>query len=145
MTKKIFRIVLILFVLFYFCTSYVNATGINLNLPGTTTDNTQGNAVTNQEVQDNNTQAPTDNTVQNPTSNEQTNQVQNPDNTLTDDNTTYDITPPSSDGTDTLTPSGISSASESGLGVTNIINILLITVGVIIIALAIAILIRLKN
>lgn len=123
MTKKIFRIVLILFVLFYFCTSYVNATGINLNLPGTTTDNT----------------------VQNPTSNEQTNQVQNPDNTLTDDNTTYDITPPSSDGTDTLTPSGISSASESGLGVTNIINILLITVGVIIIALAIAILIRLKN
>ena len=45
---------------------------------------------------------------------------------------------------DTLQPTDVNTVEESGLGVTNIINILVITVGVILILLAIAIIIRLK-
>lgn len=45
----------------------------------------------------------------------------------------------------TATFSNVSSLPESGLGLSNILNILLITVGVVLILLSIAILIRLKN
>lgn len=45
----------------------------------------------------------------------------------------------------TATFSNVSSLPESELGLTNILNILLITVGVVLILLSIAILIRLKN
>ena len=45
---------------------------------------------------------------------------------------------------DTLQPTDVNTVEESGLGVTNIINILVITVGVILILLAIATIIRLK-
>ena len=59
---------------------------------------------------------------------------------LTDIPDTVDTNP-----TESLSPSSISSASDSTLSITNIINILLITVGVVIILLAIAIIIRLKK
>ncbi len=54
------------------------------------------------------------------------------------------ITTPSTPA-ETLQPSGVSTSAETELGITNIINILLITVGVILILLAIAILIRLRG
>lgn len=47
--------------------------------------------------------------------------------------------------TENLQPSGMSTSAQTELGITNIINILLITVGVILILLGIAILIRLRG
>ncbi len=45
---------------------------------------------------------------------------------------------------DTIAPASITSATEDGFGLSNILNVLLITVGIILILLAIAIIIRLK-
>ena len=69
----------------------------------------------------------------------------------TDENAIVDDTSPVADDmqatTDTSTitpPYSVSATAEEGLGLTNILSILLITVGVILILLAIAIIIRLK-
>ena len=62
--------------------------------------------------------------------------------TNTSSNTTTSSTTSSSQSTTTVTT--LDSIPESGLGLTNILNILLITVGVVIIFLASAILIRLR-
>lgn len=69
----------------------------------------------------------------------------------TDENAIVDDTSPITDDmqttTDTSTitpPYSVSATAEEGLGLTNILSILLITVGVILILLAIAIIIRLK-
>lgn len=127
MPKKILKIVLILIVMLSLHITYVLASDINLNLPGTdinqVDDNTQ---VTNEEV------------VNQDTSASNTNNQENVDNSINNEssNAPTDV--------ETLQPGEISSDSGSGLSVTNIINILLITVGVILILLAIAIIIRLK-
>ena len=57
------------------------------------------------------------------------------DNTLNNNNSESEV----------LQPTGISSAQETSLGISSIINIIFIAVGVIIILLAIAILIRLNG
>lgn len=66
--------------------------------------------------------------------------------TNTSSNTTSNTTTSSTNSTSpsTTTVTTLDSIPESSLGLTNILNILLITVGVVIIFLAIAILIRLR-
>ena len=60
--------------------------------------------------------------------------------------TTDDTQTQISDGiSGTAAPSGVSSIAQENMSFSNILNILVITVGVILILLAIAILIRLKN
>ena len=127
MNKKIFKISFILILAFAFCGSYVYATNIDLNLPGITSENNE--QMTNNVETVNNEQ--TANSIEN-TSNTVNNVVDN------------SITTPSTPA-ETLQPSGVSTSAETELGITNIINILLITVGVILILLAIAILIRLRG
>lgn len=141
MLQKVVKIVFILLFLFCFWISVVSATDINLNLPGTT-DNTVNNAIDNtteNTIVDNSVNNTTDNNVGNEqsTTNELTDQANSVNENMEDP--FADVT------TENLQPSGISTQSESGLGITNIINILLITVGVILILLGIAIMIRLKN
>ena len=123
MTKKVLKVLFIFLILFSFCMSYIYATDIDFNLQ---------NDETNIVEDDNNN----------------VNGIQNEadENTVFDENTEIpgDIFDTDST-TEALHPSSISTSSESGLSIGNIINILLITVGVIIILLAIAIIIRLKN
>lgn len=127
MNRKIFKISFILILAFVFCGSYVYATNIDLNLPGITSENNE--QMTNNVETVNNEQ----------TANNVENSIENTSNAV--DNS---ITTPSTPA-ETLQPSGVSTSAETELGITNIINILLITVGVILILLAIAILIRLRG
>ena len=135
MSKKLIKIILISFVILSFYITFSFATDININLPGTETNQTNENSENNAEV--NNEQSEnTDNPV--------TNEQENIDNSVNGDNTITDGTSQNTPtDVETLQPS-VATSDESGLSVTNIINILLITVGVIIILLAIAIMIRLK-
>ena len=122
MTKKVLKILFIVLILFSFCISHIYATDIDFNLQ---------NNEANTSEDPNNTEIPG-------------NEVD--ENSIIDGNAEIPEEPIDSSTTgETLNPAGISTAPESGLSVTNIINILLITVGVIIILLAIAIIIRLKN
>lgn len=129
MKKKLLKIFLILTIILSFCITYVSASDINLNLPEADTNQINDNTQINNEV-DNQNIDNSDNISQN--------NVDNANDTYTD----ASITP--TDSTQTLQPSSIASSSNGGLSVTNIINILLITVGIILILLAIAIIIRLK-
>lgn len=64
---------------------------------------------------------------------------------IDNDNSIDNIDSQTSTSTDEITPpSSVSATVEEGLGLTNILSILLITVGVILILLSIAIIIRLK-
>lgn len=119
MNQKILKIIFVLLLIFTFSISYVLATDINLDLPST--ENTE-----NVENTENNLD--TGNSVDNDLIN--TEQIEN-----TNNDTSEEV----------LQPQLLSSANETGLTTTNIINILLITVGVILVLLAIAILIRLKK
>ena len=144
MSKKLIRIILISFVILSIYITFSFATDININLPGTDTNQTNENSANNAEA--NNEQV--ENTVNNEnvenTNNLVTNEQENIDNSVNGDNTITDGTSQNTPtDVETLQPSVVTS-NESGLSVTNIINILLITVGVIIILLAIAIMIRLK-
>lgn len=131
MTKKIFKIVSILVVLLLFSFSYVLATDINLNLPGVDTniDTSANNTGLDQNMIDDQTQV----------GNNLTNQ-----NTI-DDTDVDDVVDDLYNDSEVLAPSTMNSSSQAGLTTSDIINILLITVGVILILLAIAIMIRLKN
>ena len=142
MLQKFLKIVFILFIISSFCITYVYATDINLNLPGTDTNSTDNiNSDTNQEIPDT-----TNEQLESPTGNENIEDSPTTNNEeVLDDETVDDPSIMDSTQTETLQPSDVSTAPETGLGITNIINILLITVGVIIILLAIAIMIRLKN
>lgn len=119
------KILFFLFCVLIGINTIVLATDINMNLPsddistyenGTETNNIDDNATTN-EVQD--------------------------DNSLITDAT--DMTQPQDDVGGTAAPSDVSSIAQENMSFSNILNILLITVGVILILLAIAILIRLKS
>lgn len=131
MNRKIFKISFILILAFAFCVSYVYATNIDLNLPGITSENNE--QMTNNVETVNNEQ----------TANNVENSIKNTSNAV-DNVVDNSITTPSTPA-ETLQPSGVSTSAETELGITNIINILLITVGVILILLAIAILIRLRG
>lgn len=140
MTKKSLKIFLILLVIFSLCTICSSAANINLNLPGT--DNTQSNNSINTEEPINNQTASNQVTDNNTTNaNITDNNAINSNNIVDNNDTTIPDNP--LDDMQTLQPA-TNESSNSGLSVTNIINILLITVGVILILLAIAIMIRLK-
>lgn len=116
MTKKLLKILFTLLLILSFCITYVSASDINMNLPGT--DNNQTENSQNVDNPEENNQNDVDNSQQ--------------------------VDEPSPTDVETLQPSTVNSSPDSGLSAASIINILLITVGVILILLAIAIIIRLK-
>ena len=122
MNKIFLKIFLILLVAFVSLTTFVCATDINLYLPGTDSPTDNIDNSNNSEVPNNSD-----------TTNQENNNVI--DNTLNNNNSESEV----------LQPTGISSAQETSLGISSIINIIFIAVGVIIILLAIAILIRLNG
>ena len=133
MTQKALKIIFILLLIFSFCITYVYATNIDLDLPGTSNNPTdQSSNVEDQNLTDNTINTPDDGNTN----------ASNDDNVNTE--ALYD-SPSTPSDSETLNPGAFSSAPQDGLSVSNIINILLITVGVVIILLAIAILIRLRG
>ncbi len=144
MKKNIFKVTFIFFIICGILGSYVYATDIDINLPSITppaNEDTNNDPETPAENQTPDTEDPNSENPdgENPTE-------ENPDGENSGDGS--DIAP-LDDGSETidsevLQPSTLSNAPEDGLGTTNIINIILITVGVILILLSIAILIRLK-
>lgn len=114
---KLSKISIIMLIILFLLGITVSATDINMNL---TPDNTQ--AVTGNESN---------------TGNQTTN-------TTTQNGTDTTIST-SDDIGGSVAPSGVSSIAQENMSFSNILNILIITVGVILILLAIAILIRLKN
>lgn len=145
MTKKLFKILLILTLVLSFYITFSFATDINLNLPGTDPTQTSND----QPINNPDANSEINNSVDN-------NGVNGDDTTndtnIVDDNTQAPVDNPLGEGGDVSTaPSDIqtvqpttTTSSDSGLSATNIINILLITVGVILILLAIAIIIKLR-
>ncbi len=128
MTQRILKIFLVFIIVLSFSITCVYASGINLDLPSE-----DGNAQIDNNTQLDNTQQE-ENNIESP--------VNDGNQEILDENSNDNTVFPSD--TETLQPSTVTSAPDSGLSATNIINILLITVGVIIILLAIAIIIRLK-
>ena len=128
MTQKVLKILFILFVLFSVCVNYIYATDINMNLPSNDVIDDFSN------VNPDNGNSATDGNSENQAV---------PENTVNDE--VDDVSANPSSSAETLSPAIISTDSEAGLSVTNIINILLITVGIVIILLAIAIIIRLNS
>ena len=128
--QRILKIIFILFIIFSFCVSYIYATDIDLNLPA-------NNTVADENTQNDETNTVDDNSVD----------TSEQDSLPGDDVSSGSDTLPTSNilETQTMQPSAVTTVQNSGLGVTGIINILLITVGIVIILLAIAIIIRLKN
>lgn len=141
--KKLLQITfIILVILLVLAPNFVKATGVNMNLTPDTTSivapnnntNTTNNTVTN-------TLASDENVLSNESENTST---QEPN---TEPETTTDTLTPSStnNSNSSATVSSLNQLPEAGLGLNNIINIILIVVGVLLILLGIAILIRIKQ
>ena len=130
--SKVFKIFLLLILSFIFCISFVYASDVTMDLPnndtstGTSNEDVSNNDVTNEDL----TNTETDGSL----ADEYLDGAM--DNTALPED-------PLSDAYSHEQAVGISTNS-SGLSVSSIINILLIAVGIIIIFLAIAIIIRLK-
>ena len=126
------KILAIIIILFFVFNTTVLATDINMNLP--VDESTTGEATdtegTDTNVADANAVAEGE---------QDTNQITD----LTDAGTTEE--PLQDDVGGTAAPSAVSSIAQENMSFSNILNILVITVGVILILLAIAILIRLKG
>ncbi len=123
-SKKV-KIIFILFIILIGINTIVLATDINMNLPSddvTTYENGTGT-----------------NNIDDTTS---TNEIQNDNRDITD---ATDMSEPQDDVGGTAAPSDVSSIAQENMSFSNILNILLIAVGVILILLAIAILIRLRS
>jgi hypothetical protein len=124
--KKLLQLSLIIFViLMVLAPNFVQATRVNMNLtPNTTaTENpsTQNTSSENTSIDDNNTISEPENTAGN----------------------TDRLSPTTTNNSASI--STLNELPESGLGLNNIINIILIVIGVLLILLGIAILIRLKQ
>ena len=138
MTKKIklISIILLVALLIFILNTCVKATDINMNLPVESEENIvaeDGNLISGEEpvAEDTNTTENTQADLQNSTDGLQ-------------DATDTTLTPQDDIGGD-ATPSSVSSIAQENMSFSNILNILVITVGVILILLAIAILVRLKS
>lgn len=129
--SKIFKIFLVLILSFIFCIGFVYASDVTMDLPNNDISETSNEDISNDESADANT---TNTETENSLSDEYLNGAM--DNTALPED-------PLSDAYTHEQAVGISTNS-SGLSVSSIINILLIAVGIIIIFLAIAIIIRLK-
>lgn len=123
--SKIFKTLIILFIILFSATNLVLATDINMNLenPSQTDTNSEETNVTDTNNPDN------------------TNDL----NSVTDTNTIADENFEQDNIGGPVAPSGVSSIAQENMSFSNVLNILVITVGVILILLAIAIIIRLKN
>lgn len=130
--SKVFKILFVLILSFIFCISFVYASDVTMDLPNNTASETVNEEPTNNTVSNGNvaSNSNTDNSLANEYL-EGSN-----DNSILASN-------PLGDSSSHEQPVGISTNS-SGLSISSIINILLIAVGIIIIFLAIAIIIRLK-
>ena len=129
--KKVYQIVLVIGLLFFlFCFNPILATNnINTNLSNNVNSNTASSNETNTNVANNNALANENNT--------------NVANSLTDDGEYDSLAPTINNPSSNI--SQVSSASDSTLGLSDILSIVVIVVGVLLILLAIAILIRLKG
>ena len=123
-SKKV-KILFVLFIILFALNTVVFATDINMNLPSDDSLVTYENGTDTNNI---------DNNASNEISNTDTNS-----NSITDASQIQD------DVGGTAAPSGVSSIAQENMSFSNILNILLIAVGVILILLAIAILIRLKS
>lgn len=126
------KILAIIIILFFIFSTTALATDINMNLP---VDESTTEEATNTEGTDTNV----DNTNTVTDGEQDSNQVTD----LTDSGTTEGLVQNDIGGT--AAPSGVSSIAQENMSFSNILNILVITVGVILILLAIAILIRLRG
>lgn len=138
MTKKIklISIILLVALLIFILNTCVKATDINMNLPVESEENIvaeDGNLISGEEpvAEGTNTTENTQADLQNSTDGLQ-------------DATDTTLAPQDDIGGD-ATPSSVSSIAQENMSFSNILNILVITVGVILILLAIAILVRLKS
>lgn len=123
--SKIFKTLVILFIILFSATTLVHATDINMNLENPNQTNTN---LTDLNTTDTNS-ANAVNDIGDTTDT----------NTVANDNFGQDNIGGS------VAPSGVSSIAQENMSFSNVLNILVITVGVILILLAIAILIRLRN
>ncbi len=130
--SKVFKIFLLLILSFIFCISFVYASDVTMDLPnndtstGTSNEDVSNNDVTNEDL----TNTETDGSLADEYLDGAMDNTALPEDSLSDAYSHEQAV-------------GISTNS-SGLSVSSIINILLIAVGIIIIFLAIAIIIRLK-
>lgn len=124
--KKLLQLSLIIFViLMVLAPNFVQATRVNMNLTPNTT------ATENPSIQ---------NTSSENTSIDDNNTISEPENTA---GNTDRLSPTTTNNSASI--STLNELPESGLGLNNIINIILIVIGVLLILLGIAILIRLKQ
>ncbi len=132
--SKVFKIFLVLTLSFIFCVSFVYASDVTMDLPDSdSTSNSSEENSTDSNVTDENS---VDETDDNSLADEYLNGAPEEENTALPED-------PLADAYSHEQAVGISTNS-SGLSASSIINILLIAVGIIIIFLAIAIIIRLK-
>lgn len=132
--SKVFKIFLVLMLSFVFCMSFVYASDVTMDIPDSdSTSNSSEENSTDSNVTDENS---VDETDDNSLADEYLNGAPEEENTALPED-------PLADAYSHEQAVGISTNS-SGLSVSSIINILLIAVGIIIIFLAIAIIIRLK-
>lgn len=122
--SKLLKITLILFVVLFSISSFSLATNIDMNI----SDDNSDNAI----IRTNNTVFNTTTNTISKNDNIKSNSISNQEANLLNDSTT-------------ISSVTQSSAEYDSLGLSNILNILLIVVGVVLILLAIAILIRLHN
>ena len=124
--SKIFKTLVAFFIILFSTTTLVLATDINMNLSNQNDTVIDGNAVDSNSTDSNE--------LINDTSSDVTNETTNTVDTFQQDSLSG-----------TVAPSSVSSIAQENMSFSNILNILMITVGVILILLAIAILIRLKS
>lgn len=124
--SKIFKTLVAFFIILFSTTTLVLATDINMNLSNQNDTVIDGNAVGSNSTDSNE--------LINDTSSDVTNETTNTVDTFQQDSLSG-----------TVAPSSVSSIAQENMSFSNILNILMITVGVILILLAIAILIRLKG
>ena len=125
--SKIFKTFIILFIIIFSTTTLVFATDINMNLES---------------------QSQTDSNSTDINSTDNANSIENINTTDTNVENTNDILDENFQQDNiggSVAPSGVSSIAQENMSFSNVLNILVITVGVILILLAIAILIRLKD
>ena len=120
--SKIFKTLIFLFIIIFSISTLVFATDINMNLENPNENPVDANAIDSNSMD--------------------TNSIDN----VSDTNTVENMDEFEQDTiSGTAAPSGVSSIAQENMSFSNILNILVITVGVILILLAIAILIRLKG
>ena len=130
--SKVFKIFLILILSFIFCLNFVYASNVTMDLPNNNSESVDENVTNNASNNENTTNTDSNSSLED----EYLNGAREEDNTALPED-------PLEDAYSHEQAVGISTNS-SGLSVSSIINILLIAVGIIIIFLAIAIIIRLK-